>query len=41
VIGPDPHSAIEFYGRVVRRHRDDRGAHYGVRILSTGPAAPG
>ncbi len=37
LIGPDQESLIEFRGQIVRRRRDDRGDHYGVRILSSGP----
>jgi len=37
LIGADQESLIEFKGTIVRCRRDDRGDHYGVRILSSGP----
>lgn len=37
-IGPDAASLVEFVGQVVRHRRDDRGDHYGVRVLSSGPS---
>jgi hypothetical protein len=37
-IGPDAESLIQFTGLVVRCRRDERGDHYGVRIVSSGPS---
>jgi serine/threonine protein phosphatase 1 len=35
VVGPDEHSQVEFVGVIVRRHVDDVGAHYGVKLISS------
>ena len=41
VVGPDPESLVAFRGVVVRRHKDDAGVHYGVKILESNSAGGG
>lgn len=40
IVGPDSPSAVAFTGVIVREHVNDRGIHYGVKLLDSTPLDP-